>query len=151
MPRFRKQFWWKLIIVRRGRILSDLSGENGQRRTLWRTFIQGDSGGPLTVADLEKRHTFVGVVSRKLLENQCNQVRDFCWKGFQNILFFSQHLASIQRSQVTLDGLRIISRLMGEWLLVPSVLNLHQHLVTNISHLDSLFSGLISWYDSRFV
>ena len=63
--------------------------------------------------------------------------------------FFSRHLGSIQRSQVTLDGLRIISRLMGEWLLVPSVLNLHQRLVTNISHLHSS-AVYASWYDSRF-
>ena len=35
---------------------------------------QGDSGGPLTVVDSEERHTLVGLVSRKLFENQCNKV-----------------------------------------------------------------------------
>ena len=35
---------------------------------------QGDSGGPLTVVDSEERHTLVGLVSRKLFENQCNEV-----------------------------------------------------------------------------
>ena len=35
---------------------------------------QGDSGGPLTVVDSDERHTLVGLVSRKLFENQCNEV-----------------------------------------------------------------------------
>ena len=35
---------------------------------------QGDSGGPLTVVDSDERHTLVGLVSRKLFENQCNKV-----------------------------------------------------------------------------
>ena len=37
--------------------------------------VQGDSGGPLTVVDSGERHTLVGLVSKRLMENQCNKVK----------------------------------------------------------------------------
>ena len=37
--------------------------------------VQGDSGGPLTVVDSSERHTLVGLVSKRLIENQCNKVK----------------------------------------------------------------------------
>ena len=37
--------------------------------------VQGDSGGPLTVVDSSEKHTLLGLVSKRLMENQCNKVK----------------------------------------------------------------------------
>ena len=64
---------------------SSLCAENGHSATCKVTtratrvnkinLIQGDSGGPLTVLDSGNKHTLVGVVSKRLFENNCNKVR----------------------------------------------------------------------------
>ena len=47
--------------------------------------LQGDSGGPLTVLDSGERHTLVGLVSKRLLENHCNKVRERLFSPLQDI------------------------------------------------------------------
>ena len=64
-----------------------VSGQDDKKTTKTdqqRVSGQGDSGGPLTVVDSEERHTLVGLVSRKLFENQCNEVGS---SGVRNKVF----------------------------------------------------------------